>query len=141
MHCLMSLSSQRWLCALSGSVPGGASEFRDVHKALGLWFGRCPLYPRKRTFGFAICAQPREGQRFLPPSCTVFDARHAIVESRSHRRRCSLWWRKSLPLGEHTVMEVFLIGLALIAGVGVAFFLFVIEPRRKIYDYDPRDLR
>jgi hypothetical protein len=34
-----------------------------------------------------------------------------------------------------------LIGLALIAGVGVAFFLFVIEPRRKIYDYDPRDLR
>jgi hypothetical protein len=38
-------------------------------------------------------------------------------------------------------MEVFLIGLALIAGTGVAFFLFVIEPRRKIYDYDPGDLR
>jgi hypothetical protein len=36
-------------------------------------------------------------------------------------------------------MEVFLIGLALIAGTGIAFFLFVIEPRRKIYDYDPRD--
>jgi hypothetical protein len=32
-------------------------------------------------------------------------------------------------------MEVFLIGLAVIAGAGVAFFLFVIEPRRKIYDY------
>jgi hypothetical protein len=42
-------------------------------------------------------------------------------------------------LGEHTVMEVFLIGLALIAGTGVVFFLFVIEPRRKIYDYDPSD--
>jgi hypothetical protein len=36
-------------------------------------------------------------------------------------------------------MEVFLIGLALIAGAGVVFFLFGIEPRRKIYDYDPRD--
>ena len=35
------------------------------------------------------------------------------------------------------VMEVFLIGLALVAGAGIAFFLFVIEPRRKIYDYDP----
>ena len=32
-----------------------------------------------------------------------------------------------------------LIGLALIAGTGVVFFLFVIEPRRKIYDYDPSD--
>ena len=42
-------------------------------------------------------------------------------------------------LGAH-VMEVFLIGLALIAGTGVAFLLFVIEPRRKIYDYDPHDL-
>ena len=42
-------------------------------------------------------------------------------------------------LGEHTVMEIFLIVLAVIAGTGVAFFLFVIEPRRKIYDYDPRD--
>ena len=47
----------------------------------------------------------------------------------------------SLSLGEHTVMEVFLIGLALIAGTGVVFFLFVIEPRRKVYDYDPSDLR
>ena len=37
------------------------------------------------------------------------------------------------------VMELFLIGLALIAGTGIAFLLFVIEPRRKIYDYDPRD--
>jgi hypothetical protein len=37
-------------------------------------------------------------------------------------------------------MEVFLIGLALIAGTGVVFFLFVIEPRRKIYDYDPTTL-
>jgi len=36
-------------------------------------------------------------------------------------------------------MEAFLIVLAAIAGTGVAFFLFVIEPRRKIYDYDPRD--
>ena len=44
-------------------------------------------------------------------------------------------------LGEHTVMEVFLIGLALIAGTGAVFFLFVIEPRRTIYDYDPRDPR
>jgi hypothetical protein len=26
-----------------------ASEFRDARKALGLWFGRCPLCPRKRT--------------------------------------------------------------------------------------------
>jgi hypothetical protein len=41
--------------------------------------------------------------------------------------------------GEHTVMEIFLIVLAVIAGTGIAFFLFVIEPRRKIYDYDPRD--
>jgi hypothetical protein len=37
------------------------------------------------------------------------------------------------------VMEVFLIGLALVAGAGIVFFLFVIEPRRKVYDYDPRD--
>jgi hypothetical protein len=37
------------------------------------------------------------------------------------------------------VMEMFFIVLALIAGTGVAFFLFVIEPRRKIYDYDPLD--
>jgi len=36
-------------------------------------------------------------------------------------------------------MEAFLIVLAVIAETGVAFFLFVIEPRRKIYDYDPRD--
>jgi hypothetical protein len=38
-------------------------------------------------------------------------------------------------------MEVFLIVLAVIAGAGVVFFLFVIEPRRKIYDYDPIDPR
>ena len=36
-------------------------------------------------------------------------------------------------------MEIFFIALALIAGTGVAFFLFVIEPRGKIYDYDPHD--
>ena len=36
-------------------------------------------------------------------------------------------------------MEAFLIVLAVIAGVGAAFFLFVIEPRRKIYDYNPED--
>ena len=54
-----------------------------------------------------------------------------------------VWWRKPLldALGEHTVMmEVFFIALAAIAGTGIAFFLFVIEPRRKIYDYDPGDL-
>ena len=39
------------------------------------------------------------------------------------------------------VMEVFFLMLAVIAGVGVAVFLFVIEPRRKIYDYDPHDPR
>ena len=39
------------------------------------------------------------------------------------------------------IMEVFLIGLAVIAGAGIVFFLFVIEPRRKIYDYDPLDPR
>jgi len=38
-------------------------------------------------------------------------------------------------------MEVFFIVLAVIAGTGAVFFLFVIEPRRKIYDYDPRDPR
>jgi len=38
-------------------------------------------------------------------------------------------------------MEVFFIVLALIAGAGVVFFLFVMEPRRKIYDYDPPDHR
>jgi hypothetical protein len=38
-------------------------------------------------------------------------------------------------------MEVFLIVLAVIAGAVAAFFLFVIEPRRKIYDYDPLDPR
>jgi hypothetical protein len=37
------------------------------------------------------------------------------------------------------VMEVFFIMLAVIVGVGIAVFLFVIEPRRKIYDYDPLD--
>jgi hypothetical protein len=35
-------------------------------------------------------------------------------------------------------MEVFLIGLAVVAAAVIAFFLFVIEPRRKIYDYDPQ---
>ena len=39
------------------------------------------------------------------------------------------------------VMEIFLIALLVIAATGVAFFLFVIEPRRKIYDYDPLDPR
>ena len=39
------------------------------------------------------------------------------------------------------VMEVFLIALAVVVGVGIAVFLFVIEPRREIYDYDPRDPR
>jgi hypothetical protein len=34
-------------------------------------------------------------------------------------------------------MEAFLIALAVIAAAGIAFLLFVIEPRRKIYDYDP----
>ena len=34
-------------------------------------------------------------------------------------------------------MEFFLIALAVIAATGVVFFLFVMEPRRKIYDYDP----
>ena len=29
----MSLYSQRWFCALSGSVRGRVSEFRDAHKA------------------------------------------------------------------------------------------------------------
>ena len=38
-------------------------------------------------------------------------------------------------------MEVFLIGLLAIAGTGIVFFLFVIEPRRKVYDYDPLDPR
>jgi hypothetical protein len=39
------------------------------------------------------------------------------------------------------VMEAFLIVLAVIAAAGVVLFLFVIEPRRKIYDYDPLDPR
>ena len=39
------------------------------------------------------------------------------------------------------VMEMFLIVLAVIAAAGVVFFLFVMEPRRKIYDYDPLDPR
>jgi hypothetical protein len=38
-------------------------------------------------------------------------------------------------------MEAFLIVLAVIAAAGVVVFLFVIEPRRKIYDYDPLDPR
>jgi len=38
-------------------------------------------------------------------------------------------------------MEVFLIVVAVIAAAGVVFFLFVVEPRRKIYDYDPLDPR
>ena len=38
-------------------------------------------------------------------------------------------------------MEIFLIALLVIAATGVAFLLFVIEPRRKIYDYDPLDPR
>jgi len=50
----------------------------------------------------------------------------------------NLSWRR---LGGAYVMEVFFIMLAVIAGVGVAVFLFVIEPRRKIYDYDPHDLQ
>ena len=36
-------------------------------------------------------------------------------------------------------MEMFFIVPALVAGAGIVFFLFVIEPRRKVYDYDPRD--
>jgi hypothetical protein len=31
-------------------------------------------------------------------------------------------------------METFLIALVVLAMVGIVFFLFVIEPRRKIYD-------
>jgi hypothetical protein len=31
-------------------------------------------------------------------------------------------------------METFLIGLAVVALAAVSFFLFVLEPRRKIYD-------
>jgi len=38
-------------------------------------------------------------------------------------------------------MEAFLIVVAVIAAAGAVFFLFVIEPRRKIYDYDPLDPR
>ena len=38
-------------------------------------------------------------------------------------------------------MEFFLMALAVIAATGVVFFLFVMEPRRKIYDYDPHDPR
>jgi hypothetical protein len=38
-------------------------------------------------------------------------------------------------------MELFLIGLLAIAGATIVFFLFVIEPRRKVYDYDPLDPR
>ena len=34
-------------------------------------------------------------------------------------------------------MEFFLMALAVIAATGVVFFLFVMELRRKIYDYDP----
>jgi len=36
-------------------------------------------------------------------------------------------------------MEFFLMALAVIAATGVVFFLFVMEPRRRIYDYDPLD--
>jgi hypothetical protein len=39
------------------------------------------------------------------------------------------------------VMKLFLIVLLAIAGAGVAFFWFVIEPRKKVNDYDPRDHR
>ena len=38
-------------------------------------------------------------------------------------------------------MVAFFIVLAAIAAAGVVFFLFVIEPRRKVYDYDPLDPR
>jgi hypothetical protein len=38
-------------------------------------------------------------------------------------------------------MGLFHIMLLAIAGIGIAFFLFVIKPRREIYDYDPRDHR
>jgi hypothetical protein len=31
-------------------------------------------------------------------------------------------------------MDTFLIAIGVIAGVGIIVFLFVIEPRRKIYD-------
>ena len=77
-----------------------------------------------------------------PPSSMIDDGlSHEIVESRSHRRRCSIWWRKSLleAIWEDTVMVMFFIVLAVIVGTAVAFWLFAIEPRRKIYDYDPRD--
>ena len=47
----------------------------------------------------------------------------------------------NLPWRHTVMMEAFLIALAVIAGTGVAFLLFVIEPRSKIYDYDPRDHR
>ena len=50
----------------------------------------------------------------------------------------NLSWRR---LGGAYVMEAFLIVLAVIAAAGVVLFLFVIEPRRKIYDYDPLDPR
>ena len=79
----------------------------------------------------ALVAQPHvdrcNAQRPLGLSVLFLpsvDARHAIVAPSSVLEA----------LGEHTVMEVFLIALAVIAATGVAFFQFVIEPRRKIYD-------
>ena len=49
MHCLMSLSSQRWPCALSGSVPGRVSEFRDAKGRLDCGLADVRFTPKKRT--------------------------------------------------------------------------------------------
>jgi hypothetical protein len=54
-----------------------ASEFRDARKALGLWFGRCPLCPRKRTSlsGIAMSALCQKRTHALQQSMPAYSGR------------------------------------------------------------------
>src|SRR6516162_5583423 len=102
------------------TVPGCSAADVQLVSKVG-----SPQKDRRRSVGANAGDSPFQH----PPSSLIDDGlSHEIVESRSHRRRCSLWWRKSLleALGEHTVVELFFIGLAVIAGTGAVFFLFVI---------------
>jgi hypothetical protein len=62
MHCLMLLSSRRWLCALSGSVRGRISELMLSKGATG----QCPLCSQKPTSLNSVAMSALCQKRTLP---------------------------------------------------------------------------
>src|SRR6516162_65457 len=103
-----------------------------------------PAVPRRRadrqdrpTEPLPASAMPLNKGRGNDPQCAqVSGSRKAVLTVLG-----AVYGGVDHPLLGSDVMEVFFLMLAVIAGVGVAVFLFVIEPRRKIYDYDPHDPR